>query len=393
MYNFKPNTKESDKIVITDFKTGVVHNGSSIGKNKNSLASCVNFDFTIDGKIKRRKSFTLKFNDDGNTAKIYGMGIWNGTPIRYKNSYVQAEYSGVWTNIGSSLTSASSGLKKQRFIGMDCVETDSNLTTVTLTTGGDYKFVKTSTSMPANAYVGNYIYIQGVYRLIIANTTDTIYIDGNLGVLATSGTCTIHKTIKGLIFNTSSRLYYIDPKGTFINPTTTTITETRSNLGEANIEIYANRLFHTATSVSGSDINRIYFSELGVGNSFYGNNYINIPCKETIIGLRAFKDRLVIYTYKGNIYYLYGDTPDNFRLEVAVKLKGCISAESICEGHNMQFYASEEGIELLNMIDNGGVNETIPLSDIIKDEFFEYDLEDALGVVCNSKAYFIMPSK
>ncbi|NDK09116.1 hypothetical protein EOM39_07825, partial [Candidatus Gracilibacteria bacterium] len=32
-------------------------------------------------------------------------------------------------------------------------------------------------------------------------------------------------------------------------------------------------------------------------------------------------------------------------------------------------------------------------SDIIKDEFFEYDLEDALGVVCNSKAYFIMPSK
>jgi len=378
MYNFKPNTREPDRIIIDNFRNWVIHNGSSVWKNKNSLSDCRNIEFTIDWKIKKRLTAKLIWSDDWDTTnRVLWVGYFSWSYLRNKWWYLQKSSGSTWSNIWSFTLSND---HKQSFIQFKA--TQSSTVATGTATSGDYKYVKNIWWMTINTYIWKYIKINNEYKLISSNTADTIYIEGNFEKVPTTETYWIYDIEDVVFVNNDTNIYKV-------NSGLTTITSVKTQSWNIFIEKYENRLFYLSNWSK-----KLYFSELWIWDYFGWNNYIPLSDPdETMKWLKAFKDRLVIYTTK-NIYYLYWDTPDNFRLEVAVRSKWCLSSKSICEWHNLQFYISNQWIENVNSIDNSTVAESLSVSDIIKDEFrTHWTLDRATWVIFDWKMYMWITNK
>lgn len=257
----------------------------------------------------------------------------------------------------------------ESFIGPD--STNGPFTTGTIVTA-------TSRSVAATGYsnytqlVGKYIVITsgaatGDTKLISSATSSEIFIEGIFSVIPGADTFEVR--------NRADHVYVSNGIDAMLKYDGTNITTYPNSKRFHYLRANNNRLYGART-----DEDTLYFSDLGTGY-FSTNNTIPVdPDGDMITGIVSNQDRLVLYKQYSR-FLLTGGTPELFQLRRMESNKGAIAPLSIVNGNNLQFFLSDEGIEMYNFLEQSSLTEALPISLIIGDLLDTHTLAEKKAAV------------
>lgn len=91
----------------------------------------------------------------------------------------------------------------------------------------------------------------------------------------------------------------------------------------------------------GSVSNRVYFSGLGAPDSWYTDDFFNMP--DTITGIAKSQAGLLVFG-RHYTYLLFGASAQSFRLKVLSDYLGCVKNTSIAQYANKAIWLGEDGV-------------------------------------------------
>lgn len=351
---------ESKKITITDFRDWLYRNWSDKWISKNSLYTANNLVYTPKATLVPRLPGMLLWTwISASSDKIAGIGYslnngyyycvkWSAvyrTPSKYWT------WASIWTSVEVGTTAYVDFVEFYKKGWRPAYSSTSSST--------DARYVQENAAwFTENEYVWYYIEIWGETKLITSNTTDTIYIEGRFNTTpSASSSYDIYAKV--------DCIFMCNPGDALRAYEWSTETIYSSSYDVLRIIKENNRLF----MVDATYPNRIRFSELWIWDYFWENSYID--CDFDITCIKNIKWQVIIYG-ETNRAKLIWDSPDNFRIENDMTHKWAISWWSVANWANIQFFLSNEGIELLNAIDNATLSDWISKSDTIRDLLLEH---------------------
>ena len=371
-WNMNFRVPEPKRLVIQWYKDWLYQNWVEEVLPHTTLRYLENFDYNDTWSLMSRKNSVInalwvQSSDANDTYPIIAIGYlaWYYIYTRWNNYYYSSWFWNLFTKITSfTITDAIQSYNSSSPWFKDNSDTNIydlvNFSTIKSTswaytiTEYNERYVKTWTTLTKDALIWSYLKIWNEYKYITANTTDTIYIAWTFDeIYAVTTAFTIWTKTDCLIYvnkyiSTANVLYddwWIQKKN---------LTH-QINMWD----VYANRFFYSTWS------NRLYFSELWIVDWTWKNNYIDL-LSWTILKIKAFWNRLIIYTLN-DIVYLYWDNEDNFSLEYLKTSKTIAKVNAVANWNNIQFYYWNQWLEILDYIDNKISANTLWISEKIND--------------------------
>lgn len=341
---------------------------ATIGSNRAYLLK--NVDFFRSLATVRDGLIAIGWSTPG--AQIYGMGMVKKETgdilVRVAWDKVQRLLSNTWTDV--TTLSGSFPVSMESFSWPDM--TNWPFTTGTVTSA-------TSRSLAATGYtnytqlVGKYIIMtsgaaQGDTKLIASATASEIFIEGTFSVLPGNADTFAIRSRADHVYITNG----VDPFMMYDGNNLTTFPNSKRfhYLAANNNRLYGAR----------NDEDVLYFSDLGTG---YFSTENTIPIDQDwdqITGMVSNQDRLVVYKQYSR-FLLTGWTPELFNLRRMESNKGSIAPLSIVNGNNLQFFLSDEGIEMFNFLEQSSLDEALPISLIIGDMISAHTLSEKKAAI------------
>lgn len=112
------------------------------------------------------------------------------------------------------------------------------------------------------------------------------------------------------------------------------------------LEVYQNRLFCAGFS---SALSTVHFSDLGEPEGFLpGNNFeVRTNDGDYIVGMVSYATRLYIFK-RSSIHVLYGDNPQNFFLQEASTIYGCLNNRCRVKIEDLLIFLDQKGVMTFN---------------------------------------------
>jgi len=343
--NIKFNAREPSRYPF-QINTGMDTFVSPVWNKK--LVDCLNIDITDYGFKRRKWISKLWWSGVGtiNWLWVIKRESWD-IPIRATWIKLQKSVSWVRTDI-TTITDIKTEIVSFMWPNYTALPFKSGTAT-----WGTTRTLET-TWMVENDYISKYIIITwwtGVWqvKLITSNTTTTVFVEW-LWQTAPDSTSTYD--IRGTIGN----VYITNGIDNFMQYDWTTLT-THTNIKKFHsLEVSNNRLFWAR-----EDEDILYYSDLWVW-AFPKDNFILVSQDwDKITRLKANQDRLVIYKQYSRFKLIWA-SPDFFQLIQNESHKWAISGLSVSNWNNLQFFLSEEWIEMYNTLENSTLEEWLPIS-------------------------------
>lgn len=336
------------------FLEGMERYWATIGSNRAYLLK--NVDFFRSLATVRDGIIAIWWSTAG--AQIYGMGIIKKETgdilCRIAGNKFQRLVSNTWTDV--TTLSGSYPASMESFSWPD--NTGAAFTSGTITAANTRSISATGYTNYAQL-VGKYIVITSWpaiwdTKLVASATASEIFIEGTFNVLPT-GTDTFQ------IRNRADHVYVTNGVDPFMMYDGTNVTTFPNSKRFHYLAANNNRLYGAR-----NDEDILTFSDLGTG---YFSTENTIPIDQDgdqITGMVSNQDRLVVYKQYSR-FLLTGWTPELFNLRRMESNKGSIAPLSIVNGNNLQFFLSDEGIEMFNFLEQSSLDEALPISLIIGD--------------------------
>lgn len=370
-WNMNFRVPEAKKLAIQWYKDWLYQNWVEEVLPHTTLRYLENFDYNDTWSLMSRKNSVenalwVQSSDSNDAYPIIAIGYLDRYYIytRWNNYYYSTWFWNLFTKITSfTITDAIQSYNSSSPWFKDNSDTNIydlvNFFTIKSTSGSytiteyNERYVKTWTTLTKDALIWSYLKIWNEYKYITANTTDTIYIAWTFDEIYAVATAFT-------IWTKTDCLIYVNKYISTANVLYDDWWIQKKNLThQINMwDVYANRFFYTRWS------NRLYFSELWIVDWTWKNNYIDL--KSTILKIKAFWNRLIIYTLD-DIVYLYWDNQDNFSLEYLKTSKTIAKVNAVANWNNIQFYYWNQWLEILDYIDNKISANTLWISEKISD--------------------------
>ena len=380
MFKAKINFKwvKRNKIVVDNYKLGLISNESFIWNNKNSLYTAENIDYTDKMGFKKRPTIELLWTNETTWLVSWiwfnPIAISTANYFRCKNADFQRLVWSTWTNTWT-IANISNVWSYWDIIPFRSIWSAESWTWSSWNaTAWDKRYITNIWWMTINDFIWKYIVINWETKLITSNTEDRIYIYWEFDKIPTTEAYVIYESTNAMYIIWEQDLYKYDAVNWFTDLTSVSITPLRW-------VVEHNRLWYVSLSW---DTPYIHFSDLGVWDYFPKNNFIKLQNLGTPTCIKNIQWKIVIYFATARVDITW-DSPDNFSVNYVFTHKGAVSWWSVANGNNMQFFLSNEWIEMLNAIDNSSVKEWLSLSDGL--EFHTNTITRAHGVVSNDKYY------
>ena len=247
-----------------------------------------------------------------------------------------------------------------------------------------------ATWLTDSAYISKFLLITswtgaGQIKLITSNTTTEIFIEWifDINPDATS------------VFAIRWREWHIYASNWIDNFTRINSTTVASITNDYVKKFHYMTVAHNRIFACRNDEDILWFSDLWTAN-FWKDNFILLdPDWDKITWIITNQDRVIIYKQHSR-FRLVGSTPEFFELIKADSNKWAIAPKSICGWNNLQFFLSEDWIEMYNTLENSNLEEWLPISFSINpiiQNISESDRKNAVWEVIGNKMMMCIGTK
>lgn len=320
------------QIIAQQYNFGVNEEDFPARLAENEIRKGINAIITRRGSLRKREG-SSQFGTDVNTYPIYGLqGYFDNGGVYRRFKFRDTKV--VEYNIGLWDLDVKTGLTAGLFLYMDEIPCASNTSSDngTASAATDFELTDGTKTWTVNAYRNFIVKITGgkgigQVKTILENDTTVLTLDGRWDIVPdNTSTYSIHAKEKALVCN---------------NGTDTTF----KILGTTAYDLTYNPKFTSQVVMNsrlwGIEGTKIRWSDLGNGEAFNGNSYIDTG--EQLVAVTKVGDFLAVYS-KTKTGVVLGNSPDNFEFKWRDYAHGCIAPRSVSNWKQWSFSLANDGV-------------------------------------------------